>query len=465
MTDGKDRNSLAEDKDAKFKSKGALPSYEAFRLLAVATGRPIAEVRSGVDMTATEQESFEALTRRRLAGEPLQYLEGSVPFAGVEIGVDPRVLIPRPETEYLVELIAKTETEPAIVLDLCTGSGALALALKERFPSARVIGTDVFPEALEVARENAAHNGLEVDWRLGDLFAALPPEIRGEVDLLVANPPYVAESEWPDLPIDVRQEPRQALVAGPVGTEIIERILRGLVQWMAPGSVAWIEIGETQGGDLANAFPISVHADQYGRARFVRWSSPVTRAQIVEAAGRLRAGDVIGMPTDTVYGVAADPGRPDAVAELFALKGRPESKALGLLVPDTDAALELVELPAYAMEWIRDHWPGPLNLVARARSLLPDGVGNSELGTVAVRVPNHHVALAMLRSFGPLAVTSANPSGGAETLNELEAETALGDAVSFYLPGTCPRAMASTTMDVTGAKPKLLRKGPLDLEI
>ncbi|CAN5749191.1 putative protein N(5)-glutamine methyltransferase [soil metagenome] len=208
-----------------------------------------------------------ALVEARLAGEPLQYLEGNVQFGPVEVLVDRRVLIPRPETENLFDLVSKAAVAPEVIVDLCTGSGALALAFKTVFPTARVIGADISPDALAVARSN----GSEVEWLEGDLFFALGPDLRGEIDLLVANPPYVSEAEWDILPADVKREPRSALVAGPAGTEMVERILGELDSWLAPGGEAWIEIGEKQGW-LAGEYPVEVVEDQYGVDRYLRWT-------------------------------------------------------------------------------------------------------------------------------------------------------------------------------------------------
>ena len=237
--------------------------------MALVTGQGSAEIGRRQRLTAPQQADFHALAVRRLAGEPLQYLEGTVQFAQIEVGVDHRVLIPRPETEYLLELVGKRRT-PTVIVDLCTGSGALALALKRVFPNARVIGTDASSSALEVATTNGGANDLMVEWHHGDLFDALPPEVAGRVGLLVANPPYIAEGDWTGLPEDVRREPRQALVAGPTGLEIVERILGEVRRWLSPSGEAWVEVGEDQAGHLAHRFSAQVVIDQYGRDRFVR---------------------------------------------------------------------------------------------------------------------------------------------------------------------------------------------------
>jgi L-threonylcarbamoyladenylate synthase len=189
----------------------------------------------------------------------------------------------------------------------------------------------------------------------------------------------------------------------------------------------------------------------------------MTIPTLQEISDALSRGAVIGIPTDTVYGIAADPRNPIAVRRLFSIKGRSEGKPVGLLVADIESALGIVELPAYAIEWARSHWPGPLNLVGVARFELPEGVGDKARGTVGVRVPDLPTTREILSTFGPLAVTSANRSGAEETIDEVGATAALGDLVDLYVAGRCPGAVSSTTVDVTGPEPLLLRRGPLDL--
>jgi release factor glutamine methyltransferase len=220
-------------------------------------------------MTPAQQLHFDALAARRLKGEPLQYLEGTVAFGPLEVTVDERVLIPRPETEYLFELVGKGPV-PNLVVDLCTGSGALALALKHEFPLARVIGTDLSKAAIEAAKANGVANDLSVEWLEGDLFDALPDKAKGQIDLLVSNPPYIAERDWDGLPEDVRREPRLALIAGPTGMEVAEKVLAAVRKWLAPSGQGWVEVGEDHAQTLAKEFSGRVVMDQYGRDRFVR---------------------------------------------------------------------------------------------------------------------------------------------------------------------------------------------------
>jgi len=210
----------------------------------------------------------EDLVARRAAGEPLQYVLGSWAFRSLELQVDPRVLIPRPETEQVVETAlgvlgqVVSDRAHAVVVDLGTGSGAIALSIAVEavapHPGLRVFGTDADPDALEVAAANRAHVGgthpgaaERVVLRRGDWFSALPGELRGRVDLVVSNPPYVAEVEWASLDPGVRREPHRALVAGPgsegtPGLAAVEAVLTGAPRWLGrPGAVV-IEVAPHQ---------------------------------------------------------------------------------------------------------------------------------------------------------------------------------------------------------------------------
>jgi len=235
---------------------GRLPPHELARLEAVAgPDRPL-----------------ETLVARREAGEPLQYIEGTAEFGPLELVVDERVLIPRPETEGLYELAARMVRNPKVIVDLCTGSGALALALKERFPAAAVFATDISEDALAVAKVNKERTELDVTLGHGDLFDPLPQRLIGEIDLIVANPPYVAESQFSYLPAEVRREPREALISGRTGLEVIERIGDSAAKWLRPGGVLVCEIGERQGVSASSSvrdLSAVIRQDLTGRDRYL----------------------------------------------------------------------------------------------------------------------------------------------------------------------------------------------------
>ena len=249
-----------------------LPEHEAVRLLVAATGRSRTEVIVGCTITRDGAERYSAYVERLAEGEPLQYIEGTVDFGPVEIAVDPRVLVPRPETEYIFTQAITAVDSPDVIVDLCTGSGNLALALAATFPDASVYAVDLSPDAAQVASDNAHRTGCGIEVLVGDLFGPLPESIRGHVDLLVANPPYLGHAEVADLPADVLAEPRMALVAGERGDEVVERIARDARSWLSPGGVVVCEISEFEPQrSLAHFGGLGgvLHKDLTGRDRFV----------------------------------------------------------------------------------------------------------------------------------------------------------------------------------------------------
>ncbi len=183
---------------------------------------------------------------------------------------------------------------------------------------------------------------------------------------------------------------------------------------------------------------------------------------LTEALVALRAGLIVGVPTDTVYGIGADPFCEAAVASLFAAKGRPGVKPIPLLVASLGQARRLGVFERPAAEAAQRHWPGALTLVVPRAPSLPSWIGDLERGSVGLRVPDHPVALALLEAFGPLAVTSANRSGQRPPANEAQARAMLGSLIAVYLPGSGVAGAASTVVDFTGEEPMLLRRGALE---
>ncbi len=182
-----------------------------------------------------------------------------------------------------------------------------------------------------------------------------------------------------------------------------------------------------------------------------------------KATRAVSAGRIVGVPTDTVYGLAVDPRQAAAVRMLFEIKGRPAGNPIGLLAASFDDVETLVVVPPRARHLAARHWPGPLTLVVASAVELPDWVGDHERNTVAVRVPDHPLARRLFAATGPLAVTSANLSGEPPATDHRSARAAFGDAVSVYLPGTCPGGTASTVVDMTLDPPRVLRAGPIDI--
>ena len=188
-------------------------------------------------------------------------------------------------------------------------------------------------------------------------------------------------------------------------------------------------------------------------------------AGIAEAAASLRKGDLAVMPTDTVYGLAADAFSPPAVMSLLAAKGRGRQMPPPVLVGTVRAATALVQnLNDSGKDLIDEFWPGALTLVLRANQTLLWDLGDTK-GTVAVRMPLHEVALELLKETGPLAVSSANRTGAPSATTVADAEAQLGEAVAVYLDGgPCPGGVPSTIVDLTGPVPRLLRAGVISVK-
>ncbi len=200
--------------------------------------------------------SYDAAVERRARREPLQYITGKQEFWGLPFNVTPAVLIPRPETELIVEEALKrtADVSAPVIIDLCTGSGCIAVSLAHALPKARVFATDRSARALDVARENARLNAVADRIRFceGDLFAPLDElDLGGRIDVIATNPPYVRESERAGLQPEVRDfEPEMALFAGPLGMEIAEKIITAAPAYLRPGGALIMEMGIGQAGAL-----------------------------------------------------------------------------------------------------------------------------------------------------------------------------------------------------------------------
>lgn len=184
---------------------------------------------------------------------------------------------------------------------------------------------------------------------------------------------------------------------------------------------------------------------------------------IDEAVAAIFAGLVVGMPTDTVYGIGVDPFDFDAVGRLYEMKGRPEHKPVGVLVASLGQAAEIGHLADDAATLAERHWPGALTLIVAPKVVMADWVGDKQRRTIGIRVPDHDVARSLLERSGPLAVTSANESGGPETMSDLEARAVFGDRVAVYLEGVAPGGEASTVVDATGSRLTVVRGGPVQI--
>ena len=202
-------------------------------------------------LSTEEESSYEAALAERIRGAPAQYITGHQEFWGMDLIVTPAVLIPRPETEHVIETVLelgaaeiRDPKSKVRIVDVGTGSGCIALALAKELPHAKIHATDIAPDALKIARANAARHQLEhrIHFHQSDLLGSL----KGDFDFVVSNPPYVGESEEDQVQLEVRQfEPRNAVFAGPKGTEVIACLIPQARQLLRPGGWLIIEISGT----------------------------------------------------------------------------------------------------------------------------------------------------------------------------------------------------------------------------
>ncbi len=262
------------------------PRRSAEWLLSAATGLSRVELYAYHDRPLAEDEraTLREGVRRRAAGEPLQYVTGEMPFRHIVVHVRPGVFIPRPETEVLVDvgLAAIEGIEKPVVLDLCTGSGCVACAIATEHPGATVCATELSAGSAEVARANTARLGVAERLAVieGDLFGGVPETLKGSVDLVISNPPYVPTADLPDLPAEVLGfEPRLALDGGPDGLDVARRIMTGALEWLRPGGVLALELDEGRveaacAGAQEWYQEVGVIRDLAGRGRIVTGRRP-----------------------------------------------------------------------------------------------------------------------------------------------------------------------------------------------
>ena len=465
--------SLRRGVEAQLRAAGLdAAAQEARWIVETASGHEGAEHLDLADEAPTHRGvvAVDRMVERRLAGEPVQYVLGSWAFRHLDLLVDRRVLIPRPETEGVAgHALAESDrrrgerSERVLVADLGTGSGAIGLALAAERDWTEVWLTDASPDALAVARANLAGLGrpaARVTVTYGVWFAALPDDARGTIDVIVSNPPYIATDE--DLPASVADwEPTSALVAGPSGTEDLELLIDEARHWLAPGGALVLELAPHQAEAMATRaeqqgyHEVRVHPDMAGLDRILVARTAGSVADV------LQAGGVVVLPTDTVYGLAVRADLPGAVDRLAELKDRAAEQPVAVLVASVEQAEAVGELPAWAHRLVEQWWPGPLTLVLRRRPGLDWDLG-TPADTVGVRLPDHDLVRALAEAVGPLATTSANRHGETTPPTATEAAATLARPPDLVVDdGPCVGA-ASTVVDATGPEPVVLRPGPIE---
>lgn len=487
---------------------------------------------------------FESLIMRRVGREPLQHITGTMHFRFLDLHAAPGTFIVRPETEWLAdEAIAEAQqlvmraagstafgiTAPdgralagasqfgaegvaPIAVDLCTGSGALALALATEVPDMEVWAVELSDAAFATARLNNEAYGNRVHLVRGDALTVLDG-LKGRVDLVVSNPPYVPATD----PIDAETSMEPALAlwgGGDDGLDFPRALVARAAELLRPatktrdGGLLVMEHAPSQAQALREAALAAGFAgartghDAAGRERWLvarrgeqvaasgaqipsqsevvpsgvqpaalsctqpsaaSLMLPVMHpheypAAISAACAAIRAGCLVVLPTDTVYGIGADAFSCDAVNRLLSAKGRGRDKPSPVLVASVAAAESLAHVDERARALMAAFWPGALTLVLPARENVGWDLGDTN-GTVALRMPDHPAALALLEAAGPLAVSSANLTGEPPARTALQAEAMLGAKAACYLDaGDAPDGHPSTIV-VLDREVRIVRSG------
>jgi release factor-specific protein-(glutamine-N5) methyltransferase/tRNA threonylcarbamoyl adenosine modification protein (Sua5/YciO/YrdC/YwlC family) len=410
------------------------------------------------------------------------------------LDVGPGVLIPRPETEELVDLALQTlRLRPAwgqpeqagtgapTIVDVGTGSGAIALSLAQE-AGVRVLAVDASREALAVAAANAEALGLSdlLELREGDLLAGVAD---GSLDLVVSNPPYVRAGDIPGLEPDVRLfEPVAALDGGPDGLDVYRRLVPEAARALRPGGALLLEVGEDQAADVgglaldAGFALVAVHKDMSRKERMVEAILPgapfLTVSDLDGAAAQtlrraLDAGAIIGLPTDTVYGIAAKWDSNAGTRRLFMAKQRSPEQPVQVLFPSVEAIkTALPDLDPAASRVLEALLPRPYTFIVGTEAPRPDHVGTPD--SLGVRMPDQPDLLRLLAAVGvPVAATSANVTGRPAPATAAEADPLVlaHCSVAIVPESGSPAAggIASTVVDLrplqAGAEPLVLREG------
>ena len=427
-----------------------------------------------LDEECKNEELLIEMIKKVKNGIPYQYVINSSIFNQLDFYVDERVLIPRNETEELVlktiNLIEKTHRKVKNILDICTGSGCIAISLAKQFKDAKVVATDISESALEVARINNERLNTKVELIRGNLM--YPLLNRGDkFDLIISNPPYIKSEETVD-PMVLKYEPHLALFANP-NTKYYHEIILSIPYILNDNGIAVFEIEDDMEDKLESiikaVLPSSNYKfekDMYGHQRFLFIEYMKEKKDLLEDPIRiLRQGGVVCFPTETVMGLGIVFDNYDSYQRLNEIKNRPNDKPYTLMLDDWKKVGKYAHISILFEKLLEKCGEYPMTFLLKKKDVVPDYVTHGT-DVIGVRVPNHAQICKLIEGVGkPLLVPSANKSGEKPALSSSEAKDIFNDEVDYYIEGSAIGGKPSTIIDLTSGEIKIIREGDLTLDI
>lgn len=431
------------------------------------------ELSLSFDKECKNIDEFNRLILEVEKGRPYQYVINSSNFCHLDFYVDERVLIPRNETEELtIELIKRIKElglDNFNLLDLCTGSGCIAIALANEFKKAVVVGTDISFDALEVAKLNNQRLNANVTFYQGNIA---DPIVEKELkfDVLVSNPPYIKSEESVD-ELVLKNEPHIALFAFPQ-LRFYQSIILAIPVIMNDGGLVAFEIEDDMEDRLTDiikkVLPRSTYEfkkDFYGKTRFlfIKYMKD-ERLNLDKAASILKNGGIVCFPTETVMGLGVVFDDYEAYKRLNIIKNRPNDKPYTLMLDSYEKVSNFACISITFTEIVEKCNEFPMTFLLKKKDTVKDFVTHGT-DVIGIRVPDHAQIKYLIQKVGkPLLVPSANKSGNKPALNSKEARDIFGNEVDYYIEGECLGGVPSTIIDLTGEDIKIVREGTLSLD-
>lgn len=412
------------------------------------------------------EDEIDSAIARLVAGEPLQYIMNKAWFLNSILYVDNNVLIPRQETEQLVlesaSLINSIFKKESInILDVGSGSGNIAIEIKKRFPKNEVKTLDLSQKALDIAKNNAKNNGVEISFINLDIFTV---DSLKNYQVIISNPPYIKDPSTVEYST-LNYEPKEALFAEP-STRFYEHIIKLVSYEFNREKLLCFEIGENMKDRLIEIIqqylPNSMYffnKDIYGKDRFLYIMKDMNK-NISHIIDTLNNHEVVAFPTDTVMGFAIRYDDREAFEKLNKIKGRPEGKPYSLMVAFPKDIEKYAYVDENSQRLIDTLLPGPLTLLLKAKNV-PFQVDYGS-GVIGVRVAPTEDIKKIIEGCGyPLLVPSANKSGEKPCFSSIEARIKFPDIT--VLDGQAKSGKATTIVDLTQKEIKIIREGDISL--